>query len=354
MASIFASIGLSGLIPALSLRRNSKEYVPVTRLDESASGCFSCPNRKSGGEACASCPSRIYFTETKTVYRNEKARYGRKPPLRKNALALYMHLHFLNPDANGYVSSIDEEEAASALGCSKRTVENNMRLLQKNGYVSFGKTSVPDRLQAFITDYKTAFLKADEGGRGYLRISRELFERLVALPDVNSMRLAVRTYFEESEEERRFGKETEKSLNEIKSRLPKYVTKKRLLEILESDGFAEVFEVLKGSRSASLFVRKRFDQMRIAESLKAECLAEVRKFAAAVNRKAGKKTPKLSLTPSETSDVCGTALKIPIPSVLEGLKRFYETYVKQGIPYGSAGALVRMFASAHAEYGFIP
>lgn len=354
MTSVFASIGLAGLIPALTLRKNTKEYVPVKRLDESASGCFSCPFCGRNEEACASCPSKIFYTETKVVYRNEKSRYGYKPPLKRNALVLYLYLHFLNPDANGYVASLEESEAAAVLGCSERTVENNMRLLQRNGYVAFAGTQIPGRLQVFITDYGKAFLKAEEGGRGYLRISRELFESLSALPDVNSLRLALRTYAEESMTEMRQGRTSEKSVGEVKSRLPEYVTKKKLREILESEKFSSMFEVLRKGKALAVFVRKKFSRTRIEEMIKEECLAEIRKYEKAVNKKGGRKTPKLVLTSAEESDVCGISLRLPIESVLEGLRTFYEIYVKKNLPYSNAGALVRTFAAAHAEYGFVP
>ena len=72
MLSTFAGIGLKMLVPALNLRRNSKEYRPVHKLDEAASGCFSCPYYNIQQSKCESCEHKQYYSVTQTVYRNEK------------------------------------------------------------------------------------------------------------------------------------------------------------------------------------------------------------------------------------------------------------------------------------------
>lgn len=357
MFSTFASIGLSTLIPAIHLRQNTKEYVPVQHLDESATGCYSCPHylTKTG---CDHCEKRQYYTETKVQYINEGHRYGKRKPLKKYALLLYMYLHFLEPDEHGFVSKIDSEETAGALGCSQRTIMNNLDLLCKAGYITYAKLSIPGYYQAFITDYDSIFKTAKQGGRGFLRIGAEFISRICALPDINSIRLAVRSYINNLDYSTRAKMDKEKSIKEIKSQLPEYVTKKKLLDTLQDPVFRSMFQVSTKTRSATIIVLPEFDQAKIAEQVRGACKKEVSGLIDVINKEAratsrASKLPSIRLTDKEMTDIANISLKFPLHSILKAVRHFYQTYIVRNLPYESAGAIVRAFASDDAEYGII-
>lgn len=357
MLSTFAGIGLKMLVPALNLRRNSKEYRPVHKLDEAASGCFSCPYYNIQQSKCESCEHKQYYSVTQTIYRNEKNRYGYRKPLKKYALLLYMELCFLNPDSNGLIRKIDPEELAANLFCSERTIVNNLHLLHDAGYILLNRHEIPGFYQAFLNKYKSTFLTADQGGRGYLRISREFMEQLTRLPDTNSLRLAIRSYIDNLEYGNRHQTQQEKSIREIKNSLPEYITKKKLFSILSDTLFTKMFHVTIGKRSAMIITLPEYDQQRIADLVRDECREKASLLLDDINRNAhagrGKKNASpFRLTARELNDVANISLKIPIDSVMYGIRHFYEQYISRNISYQNAPSLIRIFASDHAQFGF--
>ena len=348
MITTFASIGLSMLIPAISLRTNYKIYVPEKHLDEDKTGCYTCPYYRS--DNCATCEKKEYYTQSRTVYINEKNRFGYRYPLKQKALLLYMYLHFLSPDENGYISKVDTEETAQKLHCTERTVKNNLRLLMREGYITAGKTCVSGYYQVFLNGYKQIFLKAKEGGRGFLRISSGMMEELTDLPDTNAVRLAIRSYINETELHFRPGANREKSIRDIKAQLPEYVTKKKLFSVFENPVFRKLFSVIQKKRTAIISLREQFNQEKLAEQVKDACRQEVKKLEDQINKetkKRGKYEKKypMRLTEKDLSDISNIALRLPITAVTDAVRIFYETYVVNNINYDSAGALVRAYAT---------
>lgn len=344
------------LVPALSLQKNTKEYVPVRKIDESATGCFLCPFYNTGSPKCASCQKKVYFTETAVRYVNETNRYGYKPPLKRNALLTYMYLYYLNPDENGLIKKIDAEEVAEKLHCSTRTVINNLKYLDEAGYIILGSLPEPGLYHAFIEGYQDQYRKAKEGGRGFLRIGSNLMDKLFAIKSTNMVRLIVRSYLNDTAAEAKGTADREKTINEIKHQLPEYVTKKDLLKMIGSPAFKEIFRVTARKRTAAIVTMPEFDQAAASDAVRSECRQAVESFISDTNRavKGSKKHPgkkKLTLSGKDISDICNIALKIPVDHVLAGLQHFYQTYILQDLEYTSPGALIRTFASSHMYYG---
>ena len=337
------------LIPAIGFRKNHKEYVPVKKLDETLTGCFSCPYYGTKG-ACASCEKRQYYTESAVRYVNEQHRHGYKKPLKKNAILLYMYLHFLPMDGNGFVRKIDAEEAALAIHCDPKTVANNISLLHEAGYIIASKAGIPGCYQAFICEYKNMFRKANEGGRGFLRIGKDLMEKVLLLPDTNTIRLAIRSYIESMDQK----KQGEKSLNEIKSVLPEYVTKKKLHETIGLPIFRSIFHVQENRKSASIMILPQFNQLKLSEKIRSKCRESVEDLLIRIN-KAQDKThhSPIHLSKREIDDISNISLKFPIDAILSGTQYFYENYIVPNRNYSNAGALIRTFASDISEYGFV-
>ena len=74
--------------------------------------------------------------------------------------------------------------------------------------------------------------------------------------------------------------------------------------------------------------------------------------AAAVASRGKKNASPFRLTARELNDVANISLKIPIDSVMYGIRHFYEQYISRNISYQNAPSLIRIFASDHAQFGF--
>ncbi len=346
MLTRFASIGRSVLISSLILRRNYDEYKTVEHLDEEASGCFACPHFLTG-EGCTACDRKKYRTEVVRVRVNEKHRYGNRMPLKKHALNLLLHLHFLNPDSAGLIRRFDADEAAEKLDCARRTVINNLMLLQDRGYISVSRVPIPGRYQVFINGYSDYFLPANRGGRGFVRIPAEFAEMLPKLPDINAIRLALRSYIDSADLENKPTTDKEKSIRSIKQDLPEYVTKKKLGNFLDNRIFRSLFDVSVGKKTAVITARPRFSPSAAVQSIKEECRSSVTDLIQTLTErtKGMVHQPVMKLTDQEMTDISNIALRLPIHAVTEAVTHFYETYIQPGLPYRNAGAIIRAYAN---------
>lgn len=353
MFSTFAAVGLNKLIPALGLRDNCKENVSGSIARGSAAGCSSCMHSK-GSMVCGNC---AFGDDGKTVYVNEKNRYGEGEVLKKYTLLTYILFHFMNPDDLGFVSKIDPQEIAALLGCTERTVVNNISLLNEYGYINAGPDEIDGYYQLFINGYRNIYKPASSGGRGFLRIPFQFLKGLTCLPDINNIRLAIRALIFNSDQ--KAGSSLEKSYKKIKSFLPGYVTFQKLRDILESGSFKALFDVFSRNRSVTIVVAKEYNPSNAADAVRSECRKMVSDYIDSINKKTagkGKKTlgNPIHFTENELKDIVNISLRFPVQAVVEGVKTFYETYIAVGLKYRNAGALVRTYASDYVTYGYIP
>lgn len=341
-----ASIGQAVLRAAIRLQNTHIEYQTYNLLDPARSGCYDCLKHLQDPSACDYCPSRVYQTTTKKVYSNERARFGERKTLNHNSLNLFILLHFQFPDSNGLVRMFDAEEAAETLHCHVRTVMNNLKNLQNAGYISFVKTDIPYSFHVFLSEYKTYFKKASEGGRGYLRMSKDLFCKILQLSTINGTRLAVRNLIYSLDEKRK-GRSMERSYKEIQQDLPDYCTKKQIIDITSTPTFADMFSVTSKKRSMAIRIRDQYNQHQIAELLIEDGVAAAKQWSASIAQAHDASPitePAFSLTAQEVKDIGNIALRLPVWTITRALDKFYNKYIKQNLPYDKVGALVRSFA----------
>ncbi|MDO4619489.1 MAG: hypothetical protein Q4B09_02605 [Lachnospiraceae bacterium] len=289
------------------------------------------------------------------MYVNERARYGERRTLNRNALLLFLSLHFMNPDENGLVRMVDAEEAAEMLGCHVRTVINNLRLLEEAGYIACRKLPIVHYYDIFISEYSTYFKQASADGRGYLTMSQGMLQEIISQTSLNAVRLVIRSVLSSEEDMRRKGSLSEKSYQEIKLDLPDYCTRKQIREITDRDSFRRLFHVTQKKRTASIILKEEFEQSTVRELLREDARAAILKKlsslqeTAAVDAQQGESTAVLSLTEKELTDISAIALKYPIACITRALEQIYTRYVRHHLDIRNIGALVRTFARANAE-----
>ena len=348
MITVTAHIGTGVMRSALRLQENFIEYKEEKHIDELATGCSFCEH-DCNSEACASCPHKIYEISTKKVYVNEKNKYGVRKVLKRNAMLLFLYLHFLNPDKAGHVF-IDIEEASEMIGCDVKTIRNNLYLLSENNYIALGKTDCPGYYQLFIKGYNEYFKKAIENGRGYTTISKELFDELLKVKDINSLRLILRTFLHSVESGAKNIQKKERTYKEVKRELPNYVTQKSMREVLNGNTFGKLFDVKERKRTVILNIKENFNPTEVTNKLRSECYNKVMSFIQDINnnRKLGK---LFSIRCEEMEDIINIALKYPMTAILRGLDEFYNDYIVQGTPVRNTGALLRTIIKSTAEVG---
>lgn len=129
--------------------------------------------------------------ETKT-YINEKNRYGYAKRLKRQGILLYLLYHMASPDEFGIVSDIAIKDIARELGCSEKAVRYNNRLLEEYGYIKTSPSIIPGAVHVLLPEYPSYFRKANEGGRGFITLSKDLFHSLKEIRSTNQLRIMLK------------------------------------------------------------------------------------------------------------------------------------------------------------------
>lgn len=348
-----ATIGLAVLKSAIGLRSNYSEV--IEKVDFTKTGCRNCMHFLEQDapcsqeyfpfcEKCRSCAKALLYTTEQKIYVNEKNKYGIRHELKKNALLLFIYLHYLNPDKAGLVF-VDIEHAAELLQCTERTVKNNLRLLDRHGYIVLDKTPVfPGYYKLFISEYSTYFLPANKGGRGYCTMPAEHLTLLRDLININSIRLAIRNLIPETTVcHTPLG---EQPFVAIQRELPSYCSRRKILELTASEPFQKIFAVSSRKYFLHIKVRESYSLSNVVKDFKADCRNKVLNLVDKLQKeaKAQKSRYAILLLEEELNDICNIALKVPVKFILDAIRQVNEQYILQGLKIESMGALVRTVA----------
>lgn len=239
--SNFSRIGKGVLTRCIGLQKNYKETIKtgVEKLDESQSGCFSCPIYKLKQELlllnlsdeaariedmCHSCSTAVWQQQYTFQYINEKNRYGYQPRLKSNAIKLLLCYHFLQPDANGLIKDINLKDLSKILHCDIKTIQNNNAILSEYGYCYFSNSGwYNNHINILLPEYKSYHKSAAEGGRGYMTFNKNILDELLNMTDLNQIRLTIKGLLE-TDNQSASGKapQVKLSYTYLKGFLPRY------------------------------------------------------------------------------------------------------------------------------------
>ena len=345
MLTLTASIGYSVLLNAIRLKSNHIEYRMVDTFDPISTGCDHCMVDRN---LCDACLLKKYRTETKKVYINESARHGRKNSLSRYGIMTLLWLHFNAPDENGLIRRLDIQDLCDAIGCTYRTALNQLHDLSTYGYIGVSKLSIPGYYSIIISDYTSYFKPAVEGGRGYMTISYDMFEKFKEQKDINSLRVTIRGVYTATEQKRLNGFVEEKSIKEIKRELPSYVTNGQIREILKSQSFVSMFDVYnKKKYTISFKLKDAYMQFGMRDKLVKDCRTAIEQCAKELSHSTPIKN-KFKLSEYDLKCISEIGARFPIKNVVDALRTVFNTYFVNGIRIKDIGALVRTITKSYA------
>ena len=344
MLTMTASIGQGTLRSALRLHKNYIKYEKQISVNREISGCSSCAHH-CDSNACSDCLSKVVETKIVKKYINEKNRYGTKSALSRNDILLFMYLHFLNPNQHGFIRLFDAEEAADYLHCHVRTIKNALRRMSDAAYITYQKIpGIPYHFHIFIKEYSNYFAKADNNGRGYVRISKELFDVFVLNKTITSLRLSVRSFLYTLDESRSSQLSVvPRTYKELKRDLPDYCHKKQIRAAVNTDSFREVFDVNDKKYTINVLLKSKYDISHILSSAKQEFEQLLNADIKTYNKQSDKKH-QIVLAQEDYNDILNIVQKYPSSIILTAFDEVVKTFIEPGIPIHKIGALVRAFA----------
>ena len=271
----FGNISRAKLIEAIG-PYTTTIHTHITAGTPANAVCKGCARLHLGddGSACAGCPQMLKSEEiTEYVYEKKICNLNNKLSLA--AIKLYLYLH-LTCDGDGYTCDFDLQEFSEKANVTPLTVKNCLEQLRDRNYIQYSAGEWAGYYMILIKDYKRMFLKASQGGSGYLTISGKVVDALFACPDVNTARCMLRLY--DSISTSAYDHKT-LQLKNILSMFPRYVTRKYIVHALNllKDIFTVTFrkKLLTVTMDAEYYAKKRKDDLQ----LKAADLIRNRKSA---------------------------------------------------------------------------
>lgn len=262
-----AKVGKGLLIQAVGIAENSKTVVESEEIDFNT--CPSeCIFKKFEPEhkmnVCMNhCPHNRQNKTTKTVYNNERHKYDLyKKTSYDKRLSKYQLLQLITyhyfVDSRGFGSLLSSKELAEYLGCTLRTFKNNNKRLQELGLVYYSECG-SDLFSIKIVGYENNHLTAEQGGKGYVQMSKSFMEALVSMDNVNVMRLAIRSLLKfDSDVSVKQQDVCHYSYNDISLSMPSNINHKKIIDELMAKT-SHIFTIFKSDHFISIHLKDEYN-----------------------------------------------------------------------------------------------
>lgn len=385
----FANIGKAVLLQSLGLQKNNHSTVTETVYanDYNTPACAACkysayaksfhPDSQAYKDAAAMCENCPHHTTTattvsRTIYNNEKNRYGYKPMLKSVAIKLFMLMHFYHPDQFGIISGISYEECAAALDCNVRTIHNNLATLADYGYIDYSKSD-SRHFSVCLKDAESYYLPASKGGRGYIVVSFELMREIINIDNLMSLRIHLRELVElDTLNIRGPFTALNKTYREMKLSLPDYCKPCVIRKSVKNAG--SIFNITCRESSVRFEIIDCFDCKKRKNELYDTYIRTLRDFITEFNNAVvhvnsdnyvpGEYRSFFDLTDMsfpkdmtgsycfmhfkdyELEDMAQLAMQYSYDNVLNALSTMYKTYILKEKAVNNPGALLRSIIQA--------
>lgn len=273
------------------------------------------------------------------TYVNESNAFGAGEKLTRNAILTYSYLHFLNPNSNAHVL-LDEAEAMSFLGLSKRTLRNNLGVLERRNYIRFVEGILDGTYDIYIEYYEENGLKASESGRGYLALPFTTFKSLLNLKTLNKLRFALRSLIDTVPGKQQIGLHDGCTLTSLLRCFPSYTRKKDLLNLFADQTLNKLLDI-------KVSVSYKYCTVRLKNPVdpKAELVENTKRKLSSLFTSLNLKHPENQFVPTakELLDISKIAFRQPMQAIEAAIRKLYYNYSRDTVK--NLPALIRTLST---------
>ena len=275
-------------------------------------------------------------------YINEKNAFGEGIALNRNAIFLYIYLHFLNVNSNAH-TVLDIYEASQYLSIPKRTILYNMRVLNQKGYIRFCEGDLAGTYHIFIDYYADNSLSASNGGSGFIIITKSIFDKLRTLKTINSLRFAIRGLMNELPGKQNMGTKTGCNFDKLKTMFPSYIQLKEIYRILTNSTIKAMFDIAiaPSGKYIRIDASKTIDPRKERQKIYATAEKEIRGFFDSMNLK--HTDNQIHPNDKEFRDISKIALRVPMEYITAAVNQIFAN--QNGTPIRNLPAYIRTLAN---------
>lgn len=330
-----AKVGKRLLVQMAGVCENYKIEKTVENIDFDA-----CPSEcalkgfdvEKKADICMNhCPFNRQLKTSKVVYMNERHKYSIKQStvveherLSKYQLLQLVTYHFF-VDSRGFASLISTKELAEHLGCTVRTIKNNNKELQRLGLIAFSEYGA-DLFSVEIKEYEKNHLTKEQGGTGYVQMTKSFMEAIVSMDNVNVMRLAIRALLKYDNEV-----EMEKkdvclySYNDIKRFMPSNINHKKIIDELMQKT-ASIFTIIASDNYISIQLKEQYNGKVQKKEKENAYTCEIVDYVDEINKELVQ-GDEILLTNKDTADLVQLAMEYGLNHVRMALS-IYAPYIQ--------------------------
>lgn len=140
---------------------------------------------------CSACRVEKKYKNEKATYQYYKKQYDMKR-LPKTAVRLYLLLFSIPMDMMGNIHIIKDmpiHSLAQKLNVNKITIRRSIELLEASNLIAVAHSIDTNHYNFIVHSYDTMHLTGQQGGAGYLTITSDAMDTLLAIHNVNALRL---------------------------------------------------------------------------------------------------------------------------------------------------------------------
>lgn len=258
------NVGKAVLYQMLGVQPNHKSMKDILKISGNCSDCpwlmaaTSHPTSNTLSKLhyhCNQCPFKGSCPDIDMLsvdYVNERNRFGNKRKVCRNAILFFILLHTMNPSKNGFIKEISLSSISKKMNVNVKTVYNCVDILVKNEYIYADKISA-GTFNIILLDYPSYFLKADKGGRGFLKLSEDVIDSLLNIHSILAFRLILRQLLESDKV-----KDSVKSYKELRLSLPAYCKRNVIMSKMK-DYCSSIYDIVISADNISFVLRKDND-----------------------------------------------------------------------------------------------
>lgn len=310
-------------------------------------------------DTCTICPHR---DESETIYVNELNRFGSSQKLKSNAMLLFLFYHLLGPNEYGIIANIPIKLLAKKLNVAEKTIRENNKILADSGYIYISYGIDQSVINVCLTEYRSYFKAANEGGRGYLTFTKILFDELVIDKSVNLLRIKLKTLLELDDNSLTNHRNSlTKTYKELQRFLPSYCKRNVIQKLLQIGTPAFSFHynektvttILSESFNGKLAKERAFVENKTiientVEDINQTILANKNNLFTTYsfkeyhfNHLVLKKYVPLKLKDKDISDMTALSLQYSLEFVFRAFATIYKDYIAEDKPIQNLGGLMR-------------
>lgn len=336
-------IKLTGLHPDRAyITKNIRNYSNCNKscpFYSSKPGPDLSPNNSFCKEFCTKVSEKVVVTldSTKSLMNNTSKKYipGLPGRFTHSQIIQFIYLHFL-AGKGGIRSHVSISKTAADLGLCTKTVSTNLEKFILEDLIYATKID-SDTYSIYLKDVKNYHLKKEQGGSGYIPVSKELLFELLSIKNVNSLKLEIRKLLKYdslriTKDSTKKGSMTFKDMSRF---LPGHINYKRVIDQI-IDGASSVFRLNKKAdeNKIEFELNPNFDARVIKEKRKLNYSID---FAMIFNENALSEVDK----ETELEDLVQMSYEYGHETVIAAFKKYLKEYWWNNIVANSIGAFVR-------------